>query len=1218
MALVELWHGRAGTGKSTCVATEIAKRVGDNPLGGKIYWVVPETASFAAERLLMTHVRSTIRAEVITLARLAERLEQQLPGEKVPNVNATGRRLLLADVIHHAGGALDVLHRAKPTMSLLDSILATFDEMAEHLVSMDGLEAALQVASARVGSLIKPVDVLAGHRLLGKLHDLCILYARYQSALRERGLADPAERVLRIAPHVQTLPVLQGSEVYFDGFRDLTLRELQFAMGLATASDRAVFVVSADASWFKGITAAPGQALGSASASGTDAPLAGEASPFGANLLELMEATGRPGDVFAPEAVRYVRNVVEGCITNDIPLKRRQFPETGALATTGFQPMLRRLEENIIKETNDTEFALVDVVSDPCAIQLVAAQNVRAEVDGVARDILQRVHKGTCRFRDIVVVVPSVADYAAWLRVGFARYQIPIDIADAPALTTYPLAKFLLGALLAVDDNLSTDSVIRLLKTEFCGLGRDDADWLESYLVRHAVEGPAMWDVEWTFSVRRTERSEDRIAVAEDRRANQLRQVLAPMLHSLLSQLRHAKRTPSQVADALWMLLESVNARRRVATWLVDESATANPHEAAVHEQAWQRLMDILTDLRTTLPDAVLPRRFIFQSIRTDMAAQMLAGVPTGLDAVLVLDIERAAAVHASVAYLVGVTDGALPRRIRSTGLLQDDERAQFLQLFGQRLGDSAEEQQVAERWRVYTAVTRATRCLVITYPLAGADGKELRPSSLIGQIRACFPVDSLPELWWREEGVESAEHTVWTPNTGLQWLLASLREYRQGSRLRPGTTAMFRWLRQHPVYGIALARSLGGLSHAAVAERLTRGTAAALYGHPLRMNAYQLETAAACPYKHFAQYGLHLHESERGDITAAQRGTLIHAALAEFVLQHRSRPDEWRQLSDTQAAEHMSAVVSSLLETPAFDIWRRTATRQQQAAEAAFVARRAAVVLTRHARHSQFVPERLELAFGMESPGALPAYKVVLADGSDVELRGRIDRVDFAHSEELSPAEQTPMFRIVDYKSRVMKLDLNRLYYGLSLQLAVYSQVVRHYSRELFGQWATPAGVFYQPLVRRFETKDEPIADTVAFEQALTRMKVHGLWLGDDTAMAWMDKRLAAGEPSELFPKMFKKDGSFMKNAPVLEPDDWMRMEEAVQQRVRELAETVRGGDIRIAPYAFDRHDQACNNCVFAAVCQIDKRWDPRPLRWLPKLARDEVLMRWREEEVQ
>jgi ATP-dependent helicase/nuclease subunit B len=265
-----------------------------------------------------------------------------------------------------------------------------------------------------------------------------------------------------------------------------------------------------------------------------------------------------------------------------------------------------------------------------------------------------------------------------------------------------------------------------------------------------------------------------------------------------------------------------------------------------------------------------------------------------------------------------------------------------------------------------------------------------------------------------------------------------------------------------------------------------------------------------------------------------------------------------------------------------------------------------ASVVLTRHARHGLFAPVAMELSFGDGGETSLPGYDIEVGDGTTVSLRGRIDRVDVASDGDLSA------FRIIDYKSSEMDIDLNKVHHGLRLQLPVYAAVIEHHSEQLFGVPTVPAAMIYVPVVRRAMPRLVPLEAGAAREESLKKMRAKGLMVHHPQFISWMDERLTSGGDSELFPSVYKKDGDLYKTAPTIAQDEWRLLLNRALLHVSTMAERIQSGDISIAPYQLTPQDQACTFCHYAAVCQIDKRWDTRPVRFLEKYSKDQVRAIW------
>ncbi|MDQ0188691.1 PD-(D/E)XK nuclease family protein [Alicyclobacillus cycloheptanicus] len=1185
MGQVEFRFGRAGTGKSSRIAAEIARAAAADPFGPPIYWIVPGDASYAVERMLLQSVPASVRAEVVSFQRLAERIRADGPQRHLQPLNQTGKRLLLASIYQRRMGDLTVLRRVTPSVAFLDAIMDVFAEFSRHLIHLSQIEGMLQTAAAAVAEAPHSPASFAGRSLIGKLRDLCLLYVDWEEALRTRQLYDPGQVLADVQSELDVWQGFAGATLYVDGFVDLMPVEVAFLTRAAARAERTVVAWSADAGW-------------------------------------LADPDSLDG-VYAPQTLRACTALRQACAAAGLPVHVETEPLTpgdGRFAAAGD---LAVLESALFRDINPAG----GLTSE--AIHLAAAQNPRAEANGVAEAICRLVRCDGFAFGDIAVLVPRLDDIASLLRDSLERRGVPCDIDAFPAFATHPLAKFVLTALDAAESGLALADCLRLLKSDFCGLTRDEADWLEAYVRKHELSGIEVFaaDTAWSFSEAAVT-EHDRLAdlQAEDARADVLRRRLAAVIVPLLRDVAAPVCDPRTLAEALWRLLERVFAKRVAAEWMVNEDAQESPAEASLHEQAWQRLLGILNDL-AEMSEEPLPRSFLFRLVRDDILGQSLSTIPAGVDRVLVTETSRAAAWERRAVFVMGVTDGQFPRRVHAQGLLQDDERVEFEVLFGTRLGDTVELRQLAERAAVYGALTRARERLFLSYPLAGMDGKAVQPSMLLSIIRALFGEAGVSESLWLDDTVRASrggagvDVATLTPDVALTWLVTALRSrvsepqrQSRGAHLEvlqePVYDAMLDWFSQTKERRAALERALLGLRHDTRAAPLPPALAKWLYRPPITMNVHQLEAFAACPYKHFAAYGLRLEEPQSAGITPAMRGNLIHDTLQAFVEHHLTDIAAWRSLSDDEAVDSMRAQFEAVLASAPFAAWRRTPLRRTQAEEAKQVLDIAAIVLTRHARYGLFEPVAMELSFGNRPDDELPALDVEVAPGVTVSLRGRIDRVDKLET------DGRLAFRVVDYKSANLDIDLSRVEHGLQLQLPLYAAVIERHADTLLGAAAEPAGMLYLPIRGHVETRTVPMDHHDAREAAVKAMAAKGLFVDDKALVEAMDRRLSSGA-TELFRQVYKQDGTPAKAAPVLHRQAWQQMLARVSAHIQDFASRLLDGEIAIAPYRY-KSQTPCDFCAFSTVCQIDPRWDKRPFRVLQRFEKDELTRTWAAREQQ
>ncbi len=988
---------------------------------------------------------------------------------------------------------------------------------------------------------------------------------------------DPNFLLTKLTPLVSDWADLRGARLYIDGFTSLTPQQIAFVVALAEHADATVITL----------------------------PLPADLAPDSAqarvlSLLDVPEHVPTPMAYWtwqqltaAAEAAGLSpqQSAIDGC--------PRRFAEA---------PDLACLERLLYAEQT------APVAIEPTRVQIAEAQSVQSEVSGVAEQICRLLAEEDARFRDILVLVSDPEAYQPVIADVFETFHIPFHTDQPVPFASHPLARFLLAALRAVRDHESIEAMTRLLRSPFTGFNLDDVDWLENYLLTYEVTGMA-WFAEGSWHYARDNRENDtRLQQAEmaDAQAERLRRRVLHVFGDFLRQLAQPVMTSLQLGQALWSLLERVHAKQEIAEWIAGQTATVDPMQASLHEQAWLTVVALLNDLGDTRPDQPLPTSFLFQLVEETLTGSGLMTIPEGLDEATVFPYTQAAGVHAKWVFVLGAVDGTLPRRIHQDSIVLDDEREIFRALFGRQLGWTTQERQQAERALPYLVCTRASQRLMISYPLATDDGKAVRPALLVNRIQEIFR-HSIERCHFVHE-VAGEPGTDWSaavltrmdPQAVWERLLPAVRS----GTLTPQTAALGRAVLSAGVTQRSTApwlqATIAGWRHRTQALPLSADLTRQLYGQDIHMNVHQLEAHAQCAFRHFGQYGLRLQEEQMPDINAAVRGTLLHDAVEQFVHRQMDNPSRLAELGDDEATAEMDEILDSLLSTPKMQVWARTRVRMQQAQSVRQVLHAAALVLTRHLRHGSFRPQAIELNFGDTPDAMLGSWSVPIDDELTLHLRGRIDRVDTVETE-----DGMRWFRIIDYKSSNMELDLSKVAHGLQLQLPVYAIVIQAQSEALFGGQSAPAGLLYLPLRHQVTASARPETEAEALQARIAAMRANGRVVANDAVIAALDERILSGT-SELFKRFYNKDNGFLKSAPVLSPSDWNWMLEQVQAMVIRLGRSIARGEIAISPAKYGS-EEACRFCPLASVCSIDRKTDQGLFRVLPKWSGDTVSA-WRQ----
>ena len=204
--MLKLLLGRNQDQISEAVLRAAAERVP----GRRSLVIVPEQYSHVTERRLCAIGGDSVsvRAEVLTFSRLAQRVFQEKGGSARPVLDKGGRLLLMYLAVRRLRGELNVYRQAGEKAGFLTGLLATADECKSYCIPPELLLEAGESEPER------------GQRL----RELGLVLGAYD-ALTARRAEDPRDKLSRLADTLRGTDYFRGKAVFLDGFTDFTPQE---------------------------------------------------------------------------------------------------------------------------------------------------------------------------------------------------------------------------------------------------------------------------------------------------------------------------------------------------------------------------------------------------------------------------------------------------------------------------------------------------------------------------------------------------------------------------------------------------------------------------------------------------------------------------------------------------------------------------------------------------------------------------------------------------------------------------------------------------------------------------------------------------------------------------------------------------------------------------------------------------------------------------------
>ncbi len=842
-------------------------------------------------------------------------------------------------------------------------------------------------------------------------------------------------------------------------------------------------------------------------------------------------------DLFLPDRMIHDR-LIEAAASMGISVTERAMTKLSALPDSA----LLHLERNLFSARPVPYRGKTD------AVTVTGIKDRVTEVALVSDRILELVRQGL-RFSDIALVASDLAAYGPLVRRAFERRSIPLFYDATRPVSGLGPTDFVLCAARCASNGFPVADVLRLVKSGYAGVGQDEAEIFENYLLRYGIYGSEL-DKPFSFGEVPPE--------AEQVRAH-IMDTLLPLKDAL------SDKTASGKVRALWDYLLKNRLREQLEAEADALQKAGHASDAQLYAQLFNTVTALFDQLYTVMGDTELTQREFPALLEEGLSGFSVGIVPGQEDRVVLGDLVRTRLAPIDTLFVLGCNEGLFPPAHTDDDLINDAE-LETLKGLGLPVWGGTENESRADRLALYAMLSKARRRICFSYAFS-ADGSELSVAPLLNTVSALYP-DNEPQS-------ALSMQTEWPMSdaVGFAALAEMIADYRRDGYVSPKLPVYLAYYRSHPDYAAVTGELLDGTAGSTSPAPFGKKVAQQLYGRDPLMSASRLELFARCPFAQYLRYGLRAEERKTSEEKASDAGTFLHDALDAFVKAVEQRNLNWHTITEAEVDAVLDAILPPLLVAHNDGIF----SRDPRLKESLFLRLRL-VKLCAHSIVKQLSAGRYrvaatEMSFGMDD--AFEPIALTLPDGSRVRIYGKIDRVD-----------QTPdgkLIRIIDYKmGKDRRFDPSKLLSGESLQLPLYFSA----AKALGGACA---GMYYMPL-----TIDPP-------EEGQTpEHKLFGLTASDEDSICAAECDL--GQKSELIHDLKRnKDGQITGAACSRE-----RLQEIIDAAQRIAARQASGildGNADLYPT-----ESACKWCPYASVCRFDKQTGCKN-RYVRKVALDDLL---------
>lgn len=797
-------------------------------------------------------------------------------------------------------------------------------------------------------------------------------------------------------------------------------------------------------------------------------------------------------------------------------------------------------------------------------IKMFLAKNQYSEIEYIANQIVHLVRDEGYRYKDISVITKNIETYSSLVKAIFNKYNIPVFIDEKKDLSQNILVKYLISVIEIYSQNWTTEAIMNYLKIGLIDeIEPYEIYQLENYCSKWGIKGKKWYEGEWKFG-EVTEKNKDQIE-----RIKEIRKIIIRPLLELKQELeknKTAEQTTKSLYDFLIKNKIDIKLEKRI-NQLIEEG---NTQIAKEYETSWKTIIQVLDEIVLIFKDDKMNYDKYIQLLKVGLNTSGLGQIPGTQDQVIVGDIDRSRSHKVKAIFIIGLNDGVFPSVNKNEGFFNDDDRSNLKEK-GIELAKGSIELLYEENFNIYKAFTTAEEKLYLTYASSDSAGAALRKSILVTKIKKIYP--KLIE----ESDVITHKSEIATEETTFDELLINLQKFREGNKIDEIWFDVYRYYIDNPNWKYKLKNALEGLRYTNIPKKISEKSIENLYGNKLITSVSKLEKYRQCAFSYYLKYGLRLEEKAEFKVESFQTGSFMHDVIENFFNIIKERNIKLEELTESDLERLVEEIINEKLNLDKNYIFNSVAKYKVMANRLKKVVFKSIKYLVEGLIKSDFEVAGNEIEFGENK--TYEPIKFKLEDGKEVELIGKIDRVDFAKTEE------GKYVRIIDYKSSVKKIDYDKVYAGIQIQLLTYLDAVCKVENVL------PAGVLYYNLINPIISNNKKLTPEQLEIEIKKKYKMQGILLDDIKVIRMMDNTLnpaQGNKESYIISAKLTDEGELAKTTKGVKSQDFEYLQRYTNKLIKQIAKEIYSGNIDLKPYK-KREENACTYCSYKTICQFN-----------------------------
>ncbi len=667
--------GKSGSGKTCHCIDAITQALLDDSDSSPLILLVPEQATYQAERAILSNDRIKGYHHLNILS--FQRLQFLLLGKNNArtNLTSTARAMIVQRLLREHSDSLGVFSRASKQTGTAQAIAQTITEIQQFGRDADDID--------ELVAAIEKYDPESS--TAAKFRDIALLFKEYTKFTQDKFF-DSEAQLSKLSKVIAESEITKGAKVWLDGFAGFTQSELSVLSGLISTAQQSYIALCLD--------------------------------PDAVEHKDHFD----PTNLFAPTAKTYfeLQDIIKKTkVKLEVPIildKPLRFSNGPALAH--IEDQLFELEPTVASSGN--------------SVTIAAAANARSEAQYVASRIRSLVEERGYRYRDIAIIASDIELYEHYLCAYLDDFDVPYFIDRRKPLARHIIISMLTTALSMVLQGFTQTEVISYLKTGLIPIEPDDIDLLENYCIAYGI-GDKDWNDKNDWDYAPDTDSFDNEYVDKIRR-----KVVLPLMNLKKQLFESQLLEPAQFTKIIFQFLEELKVIEQLNDWIKFTHKSNNEQLAQTHIQFYERFCDGFDELLRIFQGLQLKPQEYIEILTAAFSQMTLALIPPRLDQVLVGNIERSRHPDLKAVFLIGCTQKQFPVLLDYDSVLTEPDHANARSA-GLELGPGVRDKLTQRDYLAYIAFTRAAEYLCLSYPVVDSKGKTAVCSGYVQRLTQLF-----------------------------------------------------------------------------------------------------------------------------------------------------------------------------------------------------------------------------------------------------------------------------------------------------------------------------------------------------------------------------------------------------------------------------------------------------------------------------------------------